>query len=53
MESANLKIDDIKKSISQDIDKSQQEDDDVESHQEDIDNETWENELYIDEEDNE
>jgi hypothetical protein len=50
VESANVKIDDLKKSISQDIDKksqqedddvkSQQEDDDVESQQEDDNNET-------------
>jgi hypothetical protein len=60
VESANVKIDDLKlkKSISQDISKidkkkSQQEDDDVESQQEDDDNETQENKPYTDEEDNE
>jgi regulator of extracellular matrix RemA (YlzA/DUF370 family) len=63
VESANVKIDDLKKSISQGIDKksqqedddvkSQQEDDDVESQQEDDNNETHENEPHTDEEDNE
>jgi regulator of extracellular matrix RemA (YlzA/DUF370 family) len=63
VESSNVKIDDLKKIISQGIDKkyqqedddvkSQQEDDDVESQQEDGNNETWENEPYTDEEDNE
>jgi regulator of extracellular matrix RemA (YlzA/DUF370 family) len=63
VESANVKIDDLKKSISQGIDKksqqedddveSQQEDDDVESQQEDDNDETKENEPHTDEEDNE
>jgi hypothetical protein len=63
VESDNVKIDDLKKSISQGIDKKsqqedddvkyQQEDDDVESQKEDDNNETWENEPHIDEEDNE
>jgi hypothetical protein len=63
VESANVKIDDLKKSISQGIDKnSQQEDDDVESQQkyddvesqqEDDNDETHENQPHTDEEDNE
>jgi hypothetical protein len=63
VESANVKIDDLKNSISHGIDKTsqqedddvkyQQEDDDVESQQEYDDNETWENEPHTDEQDNE
>jgi hypothetical protein len=63
VESSNVKIDDLKQSISQGIDKkSQQEDDDiksqpeddyVESQQEDYNEETQEIEPHTDEEDNE
>jgi hypothetical protein len=62
VESENVKIDDLKKGISQGFDKkSQQKDDDIKSQQEDYDakyqqvndDETQENEPHIDEEDNE
>jgi hypothetical protein len=53
VESVNLKIGVLKKSISPDIDKkSQHKYDDVESQEEDDDNETGENEPYIDGEEN-
>jgi hypothetical protein len=63
VESANVRIDDLKKRVSQDMDKkyqqedddvkSQQKYDDVESQEEDDNNETKENEPHIDEEDDE
>jgi hypothetical protein len=63
VESANVKIDDLKRTISQGIDKkyeqedddvkSQREDDDEESQQEDDNNETQENKPHTDEEENE